>query len=588
MAKKSAARKAAEPSAPEHFTPKFRKAYAKVEAAVTAAGEVNDDVRRLFRDEMLKLGHEERVANLYRICEKLSNRAVFFPMNGPQKHFIKTKGTRNVILKSRQVGLTTLQCVRGLDKALWEPNTKCLILAHLQGTVVTIFTDLVKYPYTWFLKDWGALYRPTEKSESRTELSFSDDGLGRPLQSSMRVMFDGRGKTMNFLHVSEASRVEDDRLLGTLQGCPATGEVTYESTANGRVGDFYRQYQNGKRLGSLAPYKPYFFPWYDIYPEEPENWQIPAEMPLTPYERDLMAAANGRIQEHHIAWRRWCIEANCQGDPERFENEYPTDDESAFFTGDAQVVPQNVLKAQARHIRPPSRQGFLLSEGPGKVTVLDDPKGPIAIWDEPQPHYSYVIGADPSGGVGKDFGAAYVLCQQTGRFVARLHGQVAPDDFATELFKLASFYNRAWICPEANNHGHAVILALKTKGYANLYKRKTIDERGLTQSVVGFLTTNESKLNITEKLKNALTHGHVAVYDDLLLTELSAFVQVAGKNSRTVRREALPGAHDDCVMAAALAIEMNAARAATDVSRELLAAPSPDDFHGDIDPDTGF
>jgi hypothetical protein len=586
MAKSSKARGA---QTNNHFTKPFLRVWAEVQAIVEEdGGEVTDRARLAFRDGCLRLGHEERIKNLYRICDKISNQAVFFTMNGPQQEFLKNRTNRNVLLKSRQIGGTTLQSVRGLDKALWEPNSKCLILAHLQNTVVTIFTDLVKYSYTWFLKDWGSLYRPTEQSESKTELSFKDDGLGRDLQSTMRVLFDGRGKTVNFLHVSEASRVEDDRLLGTLQGVPANGEVTYESTANGRVGDFYRQYMNSKRLKNLAPYKGFFFPWYTIYPEEPEKWTLPPELPLTPYEKELIENSDGKITEHHIAWRRWCVEANCQGDPERFENEYPTDDESAFFTGDAQVIPQNVLKAQVKNIRPPSRTCFLLSEGPGKVSLLEDPKAPIAIWETPEPHYSYVIGADPSGGVGKDNGAAFVLCQQTGRFVARLWGQLAPDDFATEIFKLATYYNKAWICPEANNHGHAVILGLKQKHYPNLYKRKTIDERGLSQSVVGFLTTNESKLNLTEKLKSALTNGKITVQDNDLLSEMTAFVQIAGKNSRTVRREALPGAHDDLVMAAALAVEMDSARPSADMQKEVTVAPAPDDWGRPFDEDTGF
>jgi hypothetical protein len=589
MAKSSKAKRSAEKTPQKkHFTKPFLKMWETVEAIVAEDGEVTDRARIAFRDGCLRLGHEERVKNLYRICDKTSNEARFFVMNGPQAEFLATKTNRNVILKSRQVGFTTLQSVRGLDKALWEANAKCLILAHLQNTVVTIFTDLVKYSYSWFLKDWGSLYRPTEQSESKTELSFKDDGLGRDLQSTMRVLFDGRGKTVNFLHISEASRVEDDRLLGTLQGCPANGEVTYESTANGRVGDFYRQYMNSKRLKHLAPYKGYFFPWYMLYPEEPQKWHLPVEVPLTPYEKELMEKSDGAITEAHIAWRRWCIEANCQGDPERFENEYPTDDETAFFTGDAQVIPQNVLKAQAKNVRPSIKTAFLISEGPGKVSLLDDPKAPIAFWEMPEPHYSYVIGADPSGGVGRDNGAAFVLCQQTGRFVARLWGQLTPDDFTAEIFKLATFYNKAWICPEANNHGHAVISGLKQRGYANLYKRKTIDDRGMTQSVVGFLTTNESKLNLTEKLKSALTNGRVTVLDNDLLSELSAFVQVAGKNSRTVRREALPGAHDDLVMAAALAVEMDVSRPSTNMQNEVLSAPEPESWGRPYDEDTGF
>src|SRR5206468_2198366 len=84
----------------------------------------------VFRDEMVKLGHEERVRNLYRINSKLENRAVFFPPNRHQDEFLRSRSGRDIVLKSRQVGFTTLSGVRGLDYALWEPNMKCGILAH--------------------------------------------------------------------------------------------------------------------------------------------------------------------------------------------------------------------------------------------------------------------------------------------------------------------------------------------------------------------------------------------------------------------------------------------------------------------------
>lgn len=559
-----------------------------MEQVVEEDGEVSDRARLLFRDEMLRLGHDERVRNLYRVNSKLSNRAEFFVPNPPQDEFLVERTGRDICLKCRQVGFTTLSGVRGLDYALWEPNMKCGILAHLQITVTTIFNDIVKYSYSHFLRDWGHLYRPTEKASSRTELAFSDDGLGRPLESSMRVLFDFRGKTVNFLHVSEASRVDDDRLLGSLQGVPANGQVIYESTPQGRAGDFYRQWTNWRSLGRLAPYRGFFVPWFKFYPEELDDpkWSLPDDAVLTPYERELLEAGQGAITRAHLAWRRWCVEANCQGDPEKFENEYPTNDIDCFFSGEALVFPTTILKAQAKNVRPPSRQGFLLSVG-AKTEFHSDSKGVVAVWEEPEMGASYVIGADPSAGVGKDRGGAYVLNQKTGALVARLWGQFDPADFAHELMKLGTYYNRAWVCPEVNNHGHLVLHVLMTKGYKNLYKRREMD--ALTQkptTKAGFLTTNESKITITEKLKTALKSGAVRIYDNELINELTTFTQVASKTGRSVRREASSGAHDDLVMAAALAVEMNSTRSLSSEA-EPLSAPSPD--YGDYAVDeTGF
>lgn len=568
-----------------HYTPKFKRAYARVLKAIEAKGE--EAGREVFRDEMLKLGHEERVRNLYRIQDKLSRRADFFKPNPQQDYFLKNRKERNIILKCRQIGFTTLSCLRGLDYALWEPNTRAGILCHLQRTVETIFKDLTKFSYNWFKRDWGHLYSPVEKSSSTTTLAFEEDGLGRSLESSIRVMFDFRGKTINFLHISEAARVEDDRLIGSLQGVPATGEIVYESTAHGLGGDFYRLWELHKNEGTLAPYKGFFFPWYEAYPDYPDDWIEPDGFVYTSYEQSLLENYKDKIQKYHILWRRWCIQANCTGDHERFENEYPTNDTDCFMSNQSSVFPGSIVRSQVKNTRPPRFKGFLLTDGP-RVTFQEDAKGFTSIWDNPDPSTTYVIGADPAGGVGKDKGAAYVKDQKTGRHVARIWCDLAPAEFGRELYKLAKYYNKAWICIEANNHGGTVIHVMKELGYHNLYKRQTIDEMtNKPTRKVGFLTNNNNKLLVTEKFKNAAKDGSVIIRDPDLIKEMTCFMQVAGKTGKFMKREAAPGKHDDLVMAAAFTEEMDQARSYSGDFIERSSALN-EDHEFQIDSETGF
>lgn len=530
-------------------TPAFEAAWKRIEAAT--------DPKVAFRDEMLTLGHIERVLNLYRIKDKLSAKSVWFEPNKPQRDYLETRGSRAIILKCRQVGFTTLSGVEGLDYALWEPGMACGILAHLQGTVKTIFKDIIKYSYNHFLKDWGHLYRPIETGSSATELSFKEDGLGRELNSSMRVMFDFRGKTVHFFHVSEASRVEPDRLLGSLQGVPENGNIILESTPNGMGNEFFRQWQNWRTHKELAPYQGFFIPWYKHYPELPENWNLPEGAILTSREQELL---NFGLTHSHLAWRRWCIEANCQGEVERFENEYPSNDIDCFSAGEGHVFPHDLVWRLDRYTKSPSKTGFLLMDGK-RPKLHEDERGIVLVWEEPSCDKSYVIGADPSGGVGKDAAAAYVKCRETGDYVAAIHGNIGPREFGHELWQLAMWYNNAWINVEINNHGHATIDALKAKNYGKLYRRKVIDEytNKLTHKV-GFVTNAQSKLFITENLKTAFKKGTGKPFDKGLVSELTSFVQVSSKNGMTIRREAVSGAHDDRVMAAALTEEMDRSR----------------------------
>lgn len=565
-----------------HYTKKFQEAYAKVLQIAELEGPERGKLA--FRDAMLELGHEERVRNLYRVQDKLTKQAKFFVPNGPQEQYLRTKNTRNIILKCRQVGFTTLNCIRALDYALWESNMRTGILCHKLQVVKTIFNDITKFCYNWFIRDWGHLYKPVEKSDSNTALSFATDGLGRPLESSILVLHDFRGKTIHFMHVSEAARIEKDRLVGSLNGVPDNGEIALESTAAGRSGEFYRLWQSWRSKGPTAPYKGCFIPWYKHYPENPGEWDAPSDMVLTNRERELLNSYKGKITEAHIFWRRWCIEAKCGGDEELFENEYPTNDQDCFLTGDANVFSSGILKMQDRNTRDPIFVGHLIADG-NKMEIHDDPKGCITIWEEPDPSHTYSIGADPSGGVGQDNGAAYVKDNRTNKLVARIWGDLAPADFARELYKLGKFYNNAWACVEANNHGHVVLHVLKEMGYRNLYKRSTIDEMtNKPTKKIGFVTTNQTKIMITEKFKSAAKEGKLIILDRDLVSEMSTFVQISGKNGGTVKRQATADAHDDLVMAAALAEEMSSSRD-WDTSEERYSGEVSEYI---IDPETGF
>jgi hypothetical protein len=241
------------------------------------------------------------------------------------------------------------------------------------------------------------------------------------------------------------------------------------------------------------------------------------------------------------------------------------------------------------YTKPAQFVGFLIMDGK-KVETYEDKKGHISIWDYPSPDKSYVIGADPAGGVGKDRGAAYVKDQKTGKFVARLWCDVDPSEFARELYKLAKFYNGAWLCIESNNHGGTVIQVLKEIGYTNLYKRHAVDElSNKPTKKIGFLTTNQSKLMVTEKLKTAAKNGEVIIPDVELLKEMTKFVQTASKTGKLVRREAISGGHDDLVMAASFTEEMHQSRGFVDPLEwePQTAFPDYEDDYS-FDPETGF
>lgn len=583
---KSKAKK--KPSGELHYSPRFLKeVWRPVQAAVEeTGGEITTEIKVLFRDLCIAVGHAERIRNLYRIKDKLTSQAVFMVPNGPQEHYLKNRTGRDIILKTRQIGFTTLLAVDEYDRAVWEPNFAGGIMAHQQDAVKDIFDDTVKFTHYWFKKDWGQFYNPVEKSDNSTSLVFVHDGLGRELHSSLRVAFNFRSKKLSKLHVSEGAFIDPDRLLGSLQCVPSSGEVTFESTPNGLGGDFHRIWNDSKTNGKQAPYKPFFVPWYSFYPEQPEDpkWDLDEEtVPLSSREREMIELYD--LEKYHIAWRRWCISANCQGDEDAFEHEYPSNDIDCFLAGgEAQVFGASVLKQAQKTVRNPAKIGFLLLDGSRSILHPDEKLGVVYVWKEPEVGHEYCVGSDPASGIGKDRSVAYVFNRNTTEIVAKLEGHFDPGSFADELSKLGSYYHKAYICVEENNHGHTVIQRLKELRYSNMYKRRIIDEiTNKPTNKLGFLTTNDSKLRITEQLKTCIKDGLVVIYDSGLIAELSTFMQFASKNGRTVKREAAPGSHDDRVMAAALTMEMVKSRGPLSIEKERETA-----FSREYDPETGY
>jgi len=553
------------------FSPKFKEAL----DAVQKASEISEAAaREEFVKQMVALGPTERIQNLYRIRNKLTNKYTQFNLNSEQVLFITTKSGRDIILKSRQVGFTTYACVEAFDAAIWD-RLPCGIMAHKQETVKTIF-EIVKQCNQWFKKDWGHLYAPEEENNNTTRLSWKD------LRSSIMVAFEFQGYTLQKLHVSEAAFIDPDRLINSFQAVPEGGSIVLESTPDGAGGFFYEVWQDWKAHGIGAPFKGHFVRWFDHYPERPQNWSLDPAYPLSEKERELLEKF--ALKPYHIAWRRYQIRATCGGSEEAFDRQYPTDDISCFYSGENCVYSSSILENQKRFVCEPSFIGDLVLDNK-KVVFNKNSKGSLSVWALPDPSAVYAIGADPAGGVGKDSSVACVINAHTGDQVAELAGFYDPDLFADELYKLGHLYNRAFICPEENNHGNTVINKLKAV-YPNLYRRQEFNSVVKKMStLIGFLTSNSTKVTITDNHVGACRDGKFRVRSNALLSEMSTFNQHSSKNNRTFKREARSGCHDDRVIAACLAWEMVRSRPPASGNERF----EPDIFTNmRMDPDSGF
>jgi hypothetical protein len=165
----------------------------------------------------------------------------------------------------------------------------------------------------------------------------------------------------------------------------------------------------------------------------------------------------------------------------------------------------------------------------------------LMVWFPPQAARQYIIGVDPAGGGSEgDYACAQVIERRTAIQCAELHGHFPPRELAAKLMELAGLYNQALIVVERNNHGYGVLAHLRAEGCLNIYREGSQD---------GWLTSAVSRPAMIENLAAVLATEPTLFRSVRLLNEFRTFVRHADGSS-----SAAVGAHDDCVMAMAIAL----------------------------------
>ena len=190
-----------------------------------------------------------------------------FRPNRSQRRFIARLWHRNLILKARQLGFTTLICILWLDHALFNGHQRCGIIAQDREAAEAIFRDKVKFAYE-SLPDEIRERVPLAR-DSATELLFAHNN------SSVRVATSMRSGTIHRLHISEYGKIcakypdkAQEVLTGSIPAVPTNGILVIESTAEGREGDFFAKVEDAKAKHlskeTLTPrdYRFHFYAWW--------------------------------------------------------------------------------------------------------------------------------------------------------------------------------------------------------------------------------------------------------------------------------------------------------------------------------------
>jgi hypothetical protein len=459
------------------------------------------------------------------------------------------KPVRVIILKARQMGASTYTEGKIFKKTATTKLTNSLIIAHKEDASTNLF-NMSKL----FYEELPQLIRPMKKASNAKELLFenptadpNEKQVNPGLRSKIKIdtaknLGAGRSETIHNLHASEVAFWDNAEtvMLGLMQAVPNTPNtmVVIESTANGVGGYFYDMWQQAKR--GENDFIPLFFAWF----EHPEyKMAVPPNFTLDEEEKELKELYH--LDSEQLAWRRWAIRNNCGGDPDKFKQEYPSNDMESFMTSgrprfDVPTLTKWLSKSK------PGEQGNIEHK-----QWIPQAKGYITVWDKPKPGKKYVIGADVAEGlVNGDYSAAPVWDAETWKMVAKWHGHIDPDLYGDELAKIGKFYNTALIAVEKNNHGFTTLNRLKNLDYPQLFHMEKYDEvTDKSTKQLGWQTNRKTKPLAVDFLARCIREELITVHDSDFISECITYVR--GDDGTTNAQE---GCTDDLVMGGAIGL----------------------------------
>jgi len=402
----------------------------------------------------------------------------------------------NVILKSRQMGISTIVSGYVAWMMLFHKEKNILVMATKQNTAIEI-VDKVR-DMIQSVPDFLKLATVAINNRTKFELSNGSKIQGTPTSKDA-----GRGQALSLLIVDEAAFVDDmDELwTGLLPTVSTGGRCIALSTPNGVGNWFHKIYVDAEN--GTNNFKPTKLPW-TMHPEYNQEW---------------FDNITKNMSKRDIA--------------QEFECNFNA-------SGDTVIGSDDIIRMKKETCEPVYKE------------FVDRN---LHIWKNFETGGSYLLTADVARGDGKDFSVFHVIDVKTMEQVAEYQGKLEPDLFAKLIYDIGLTYGGCMVVVENNNIGYSVITKLVDMRYPNIYYSiKSVSDYGensLSQyssnSVPGFTTSMKTRPLIVAKLDEFIRNKILKIKSLRTINEMDTFVWVNG------RPEAHKGYNDDLIMSLAIA-----------------------------------
>lgn len=472
-----------------------------------------------------------------------------------------------VVLKCRQIGLSTLVAANVLWLSLFRPGSVSLWISDGQENANKAIGML---DVMWrFMPEWARQRAPelTSDQAGKKEWTFPD-GMKSRIRASAGTGKAGASETARLVVLDEFALAEEqDSLLRSAEPTTdAGGSLWIISTARGGHNRFAQTFRSARR--GQSKYRPVFHPWMvsRFVNRLAERFGACPACSNTGY-RDL---PEGRV---------FCVECvdttgydakmnEFRAQPWLMSADYPTDPDEAFRESGR---PRFTLLPDVDDCETAWARGYLDRNGDGNIRFREDPSGALrvradvlaeGVFGQPPAWRDHVLFVDPATGTGGDYTAGQVLGYDVDgdpEVVAWWHANdVEPLD-AARAFDLVG----RWF---ADRQGRAALLAVETTGgwgdamlvelrahldYPRLYSHRPTGHRKRPKPTrLGFGLNRQSRPMVVDRLAE-----HVSTVDGGPLLG-GIYPELRGELATFVRREdgrvaADTGCHDDLVMSLA-------------------------------------
>ncbi len=452
-------------------------------------------------------------------------------------------GKRELILKARQFGFSTLIEALLFCKTLNTPFTSTVVMAHDAESTENLFRMV-----GLFFEHLPESKKPKTKYASVRQFYWHELGSSFAVGTAGSKGF-GRSRTVNHVHCSEVAFYQDAKqiMLGLLQAVPKSGSVWLESTANGMGDYFHREFELAEK--DQSAFRSRFYAWF-----EHDEYQRDPGPDFVPTKDEEKLQRRHSLSLGQVAWYR----DKAKELKEEVVQEYPSNSREAFLSSGNPYFDRNRLDSLKDDCKDP-----VACTVPERLIKLSAARQFLKVWKLPKEGRRYVIGADPSEGLTNsgdtDFCSAHVIDQKTWEVVAVLHGKWETHEFGQMLGELGRWYNMALIGVERNNHGHAVLNALihaygyplqsESQGWGGVYCHQDFDQQiEEDKRKPGWPTTTKTKFFALDALATAFAEDDLSPNDTETVEQCMTFVKMPGGKAGG---EA--GSHDDLVISLSIA-----------------------------------